>query len=114
MTKFAGPSYYYGPDGEAKIFHDSDEVPAGWLDDPKKHKAKPEVVQKPEDVLGMTKAEIVAALNEGGIAFQKNASAKTLHDLLRASVITALTEAGTEFDPQADTKALYGLLTPPE
>lgn len=28
------PSWRYGPDGEARIFHDEDSVPEGWADSP--------------------------------------------------------------------------------
>lgn len=32
------PSWRYGPDGEAAIFDDEDDVPAGWVDHPSKVK----------------------------------------------------------------------------
>ena len=31
------PAWFYGPDGEAKIFHSEKEVPEGWHDHPSKH-----------------------------------------------------------------------------
>jgi hypothetical protein len=38
---FKGPTFRYGPNGEAKIFHDSRGVPEGWLDHPGPHEEKP-------------------------------------------------------------------------
>lgn len=35
----AWPSWRYGPNGEAEIFEDEDQVPEGWLDHPSKFKA---------------------------------------------------------------------------
>lgn len=32
MTEW--PSWRYGPDGQAQIFNNADEVPAGWSDHP--------------------------------------------------------------------------------
>lgn len=39
MNKFLGPTFRYGPNGEAEIFTNSDDVPAGWADSPQKAKA---------------------------------------------------------------------------
>jgi hypothetical protein len=35
---FSGPTYFYGPKGESAIFESANDVPAGWLDHPSKHK----------------------------------------------------------------------------
>ncbi len=35
------PAWRYGPNGESAIFEEHDEIPKGWVDDPKKVKAKP-------------------------------------------------------------------------
>ncbi len=35
------PAWRYGPNGESAIFEAHDEIPKGWVDDPKKIKTKP-------------------------------------------------------------------------
>lgn len=30
------PAWFYGPNGEAEIFHGAEQVPAGWVDHPAK------------------------------------------------------------------------------
>ena len=32
------PAWYYGPDGEAQVFENADDVPKSWKDHPAKHK----------------------------------------------------------------------------
>ena len=39
------PAWRYGPNGESAIFEAHDEIPKGWVDDPKKVKAKPAPVE---------------------------------------------------------------------
>jgi hypothetical protein len=41
MQKISAPAWFYGPNGEAEIFNDLSDVPAGWRDHPFKSKAAP-------------------------------------------------------------------------
>jgi|SRR6185437_14084595 len=107
------PSRKYGPNGQSEIFERAEDVPEGWLDAPPPVEEVAAVVVEPPAPLGLTRDEIVAALNEGGIEFKKNAGTKSLHDLLRDNVVAALHEKGEAFDVDADTKTLLGLLTAP-
>ena len=34
MSKVFWPAWYYGPDGEADIFENGNDVPSGWQDKP--------------------------------------------------------------------------------
>jgi|688.fasta_scaffold1575509_1 hypothetical protein len=34
MQKISAPAWFYGPNGEAEIFNDPSDVPAGWRDHP--------------------------------------------------------------------------------
>lgn len=34
MEKIGAPAWFYGPEGQAKIFTDLSDVPAGWQDHP--------------------------------------------------------------------------------
>jgi hypothetical protein len=36
MEKINSPAWFYGPNGQAKIFGDPSDVPAGWQDHPSK------------------------------------------------------------------------------
>lgn len=43
------PGWFYGPNGEAQVFQNADEVPEGWFDSPQKateHAAKTKVVEE--------------------------------------------------------------------
>jgi hypothetical protein len=82
---FKGPTYRYGPNGEAEIFTDSTLVPAGWTDTPTS--AGEEAPPAPADH-GMARADIVAALKAGNIQFKANAKTSTLYDDLLGALIS--------------------------
>ena len=44
------PGWFYGPNGEAKIFQSPDEVPKGWEDHPTKVKAPKKAPAKEYDL----------------------------------------------------------------
>ncbi len=48
------PAWYYGPDGEGRIFDRAEDVPEGWQDHPDKAKA---VAPKPAPVKRKGKAD---------------------------------------------------------
>lgn len=102
--------------GENQTFADEESAPEGWLDhhpaDPAHAKpAEPvvpaEVLPPPEKPL--TGKELVVALTEGGIVFDKNAKVAELDALLRDALVAALTKAAVPFDTDASTRALLTL-----
>jgi hypothetical protein len=121
-NKFKGPTYHYGPNGEAEIFHHSDHVPKGWTPHPKAADEAQDGDEKQPDpktgdgaaALPMKKKDIVAALSEGGIDFNSRASAGDLYTLLLENLRKVLTEAEIAFAPEADAPALLELLPKPE
>ena len=114
---FKGPTYRYGPNGEAKIFNDSNDVPEGWLD----HHPTPAeaaeiavIVPGASAAIPMTREEIIAALEGGGIGYKRNAGTKALYDQLTVKVKEHLVEREIAFPAGADTKALLELLSSEE
>jgi hypothetical protein len=85
VNTFKGPTYMYGPKGEAEIFNDSTLVPEGWLDSADKFKpADPEKVKQPTGAAAvpMTREEIIVALKAGNVAFKGNAGTQGLYAAL--------------------------------
>lgn len=79
MPKFeAWPSWRYGPNGEAKIFHREEDVPAGWKDTPSAVFEPPAPPPPP----AMDRNEAIAALTARGIPFKRNMPTAALVDLL--------------------------------
>lgn len=113
---------------ESRTFNHPSEVPEGWLDTHPEHPSlkvpvKPPGVINPKGSkapeaakvpLDMTRKEITAALDEGGVKYDPQAKVADLYPLLTENVKKALLEAEIEFDPNAGTKALLALLTPAE
>lgn len=62
----------------------------------------------------MTREEVVEALQEGGIAYSKNAPTAALRRQLADAVRAVLTTNDITFDDADDTKTLLGLLPAPE
>jgi hypothetical protein len=124
MPKDQKPHYmrWHPETGEPAIYHSEADIPAGHLDhhpaDPNHAKPAPVKPEKPAKVDpeygGMTRKEIRAALNDGGVAYDKSADTEELLKVLDDKVRAVLTEQGREFDPNASTKALLGLLSPAE
>lgn len=130
MTKYS-PTMAWNPEKlaeggyESRTFNHPDEVPEGWLDTHPEHPSL-KVVAKPPGVinvkgsgaplkappLDMTRKEITAALDQGGVQYDAQAKVADLYPLLTESVKKFLTEAEIEFDPAAGTKALLALLPP--
>lgn len=104
-TFSAFPGMRWHPEtGECKTFATAAEMPEGWLDC---HPSS--LPEKPADQ-AMTRKEITAALNDGGISFKPTASTASLYDLLVDSLKTALVTAEIYFDSAStDARALMGL-----
>src|SRR5581483_9866922 len=107
-TKSAPTMAWHPETGENRVFPHPSEVPEGWLDTHPSNasKAAEGGDKNPGDKLPMTRKEIVAALNDGGISFDKQAKTSALYAQLLDAVKSALTEAGVEFDVNADAKVL--------
>jgi hypothetical protein len=112
----AFPAYMWSPEGECRPFDKAEDVPDGWTDHHPNHfdGQKPPPPVKAAVPTPMTRDEIVAALDAGGIEFGKNTGTKALYDLLTKSVQKVLTDRSIPFDQNADTRVLLGLLPPPE
>lgn len=110
------PARMWHPEtGESQACMSAEEVPPGWIDHHPNQVQDPRPAPKPVDnVLPMTRKEIVAALDEAGISYQRNAGVKALYDVLGASLRNFLTEAEVTFDPSADVPTLLKLAKPPE
>lgn len=48
MNMSSWPAWYYGPNNQAEIFQNADEVPPGWVDHPSKAKGGKKL-EEPED-----------------------------------------------------------------
>lgn len=131
------PSYpamkWHPETAESRVFHKSEDVPEGWLDEHPsnvpKEVAKPTpkvaVTAAPKPVkaaevksaeptsLPMTREEMKAELQAGGIPFAPNAKDQTLYDALKKGVQEFLTGAGVAFPPDADVPALIALAKQP-
>lgn len=46
MEKISAPAWFYGPNGQAKIFDDLSDVPAGWQDHPFQVDEKPAAAKR--------------------------------------------------------------------
>lgn len=102
---------WHPQNGESQIFNHPSEVPEGWLDTHPSNKPKAEKPAAGGKVeLGMSKAEIVAALTAGGVEHDPKAKASDLHDVLRGAVEKVLAEAKIPYSPEAPTKELLTLL----
>lgn len=107
--------------GEVGLFTKAEDVPEGYIDTHPLNLANVAqaaaevVVSAPATALSMTRKEIVAALDQGGIQFNPRAKAVELHDLLVAKVKEVLTNMELEFDDACtDAKTLLGLIPPSE
>lgn len=75
------PAWFYGPEGQKKIFHRAQDVPSGWADDPNKvRKAGDEPPQNGKDAWGgYTKEELTQALRQEGVKVDARTSARKLY-----------------------------------
>lgn len=94
-----GRSFYYGPNGEARVFDDA-EAPDDWKDHPPKEQAAPED-RRPSRV------ELMAALRARGVQYAPNAGGAELAALLAASTPQAVKvdSNGTALDLKAPDMA---------
>lgn len=79
MPKTEWPAWFYGPDGERKVFQGPDEVPEGWQDSP-----RPKVSGdlNNDGIVEPSKAEIIKTLRERKVAFDARWSIARLSALL--------------------------------
>jgi hypothetical protein len=91
-NNFKGPTFMYGPKGEAQIFTDSTAVPEGWTDIPPRDETHPpEKAPVPKPATGaaalpMTRDEIITALKAGNVEFKGNQGTQALYDTLLAAL----------------------------
>lgn len=113
-----GPVMAWHPEtGEPTVYKDHTEVPEGHLphhpNDQARKSALPAAPAAPA-ALDMTKKEIAAALEAGGVKYDPRANAAALYAQLTDEVKKALTASEVEFDPNLPTKQLMELLPPAE
>lgn len=98
--------------GESRVFDKAEDVPEGWINT---HPASLPAEAAPAGAdetasLNMTRKEIVAALEEGGIQFNPRHGVKALYALLVENLKKALTEMDVPFNADTtDAKELLGL-----
>jgi hypothetical protein len=111
MTVQKFPGYRWHPEsGDCRIFDKAEDVPEGWLEShPGSLDQAAPAADKAYDALPLSKKEIVAALDEGGVSFKKNAPVAALYALLMENLKKALTEQEIAFPEDADAKALMDL-----
>lgn len=98
------PAWFYNPETrEGRIFETADAVPDGWVTGLDGIEAASGDETKP-----MTRKELVDALTNGGIAFDKRATVADLDALLREKATEALVKRGLSADElkAEDTRAL--------
>jgi hypothetical protein len=61
-------AYFYGPQGEARIFHDSADIPAGWRDRPFRQKVRVAAGGRLPRLSHRRRAELVAIAAAEGAA----------------------------------------------
>jgi hypothetical protein len=98
--------------GEAVTVNSAAEVPDGYLDQHPNSLAEAEKAtpEKPAVGLPMDRAAIVAALNEGEIAFKKNAPTGALYNQLTASLRDALASANVTAPDSAEAPELLEMV----
>lgn len=114
------PAMKWHPEtGEPTVFNAPGDVPAGYLDRHPNDPAGKVEVKKPDapakvPALCLTRKEIRAELDAGGIAYEKDEPTAVLYDKLVAALKAHLEAAEVEFDEAADAKALLALVPKPE
>lgn len=101
--------------GESKVFKKGEEIPDGWLDhhpnDEEKGGAGPKR-DAPEKDPPLERDEVIAALKEGGVNFNEQATTRQLDNALKGALRKALTAAKREdeFDKDTSTRALLAIV----
>ena len=85
------PKWVYSPDypttGEAKIIERVEDWPDGWVSSPREcEKAREARTVRGAEPVPMLRAEIVAALRDAGVTFQRNASDARLYEVLQEAL----------------------------
>lgn len=116
MTHSKFPGLRWDAEGNTHHCATEDDVQPGWTDYHPDN--APKATQSEDDPWGkdtsMTRAEIIAALDEGGVAHKKNAPTDALAKQLRAAVLGVLEEGNAEYNPLLSTKNLLALIPAPE
>lgn len=122
MHKF--PGMRWDAEGNAHLCRSEADVQPGWTDQhpsnitaevaPALPPDHPPPTPESPDVPEMTRDDIIAALNEGGVLFSVNAPTKALYKKLRAAAWEALNTAGIVCNPEADARTMLELLPKPE
>lgn len=113
MTHRKFPGLRWDAEGNTHYCATEDDVQPGWTD---YHPDNPPVSATVEKGLGadMSRAEIIAALEEGGVTFSKNAPTASLAKQLRTAILSELEEQSVKYEPTSSTKDLLALIPAPE
>lgn len=105
------PALYWKADGTSYTAKSADDVVAGSTPYHPSNAPKEEVKAPGANDLPLTKDEVLAHLQEGGIAHNPNKSHGKLYDLLLAAVKAALDEAKVPYAAdETNVKVLLALL----
>lgn len=104
---------------ESRVFNAPEDVPEGWLPTHPNNpalKAKPAVkkLDEPEVLIPMTREEVLAELEAGGIAYSKKSKDSVLYKLLVDKLQDHLKAAGVEYPANSTAKQLLLLVPKPE
>lgn len=110
------PKMLWDADGNVHLCNGPADVDPSWTNyhpnDVEKAAAKAEKAAVVSAV--MSRDDIVAALNQGGVEFKKNAPTPALYKQLVAALRSELDQRGVQYPADADAPALLALVAPPE
>lgn len=115
MSRHKFPGLRWDADGKAHHCNGPEDCDPSWTDYHPANKPENKPAPEPKSApVPLTRAEIVEALEAGGVAYKQNASTKALHDLLVSELRKTLAEHEIEIPDGADAKTLLSLLPMPE
>jgi len=107
VTKVSWPAWWYGPEGQGKVFQSADEVPEGWKDTPFKPGETPELPAAAKTKPKTTKTKATKPKKRRG---RPTRSEKAAQDAARTEALNVLREAGVEIADDASDKDIQAAL----
>lgn len=107
------PGLRWDTEGNAHHCATEDDVQPGWTDHHPDNAPVSATVEKSAGA-EMSRAEIIHALDEGGVPYKRNAPTDALAKQLRVAVLNVLEDQSVKYDPTAPTKDLLALIPAPE
>lgn len=115
MDKTSWPAWYYGPNNQAEIFQNADEVPEGWADHPSKVGGAAEEPEGEEDEEGedeltaeavadaFKQDELTAMIDSANKEREEDDQIEYAGNWAKVKLAQALLDAGVEIEmPEAE------------